>query len=163
MTGERESVCVCVCVCVGRVRFLFLTHVIFSSSLSIIHSLRRRRKGEPRAFLSVSLTQTHTYSHTLTQLYLSGGGRILAVFNLWVGSGRICHPNVRQIARAQKACVFSSHSQVEITTTSLSKAKEKPKRIKLASLVYKFSIVHLRKVMNSCMRAFVSSSAPPST
>lgn len=58
---------------------------------------------------------------------------------------------VSQTAFARKACVFSSHSQVKITKASLSKAKEKPRTIKLASLVRKFSIVHLRKVMNSCM------------
>lgn len=58
---------------------------------------------------------------------------------------------VSQTAFARKACVFYSHSQVKITKASLSKAKEKPRTIKLASLVRKFSIVHLRKVMNSCM------------
>lgn len=68
---------------------------------------------------------------------------------------------VSQTAFARKACVFSSHSQVKITKASLSKAKEKPRTIKLASLVRKFSIVHLRKVMNSCMCPQVPPPTPP--
>lgn len=62
---DRQSVCW------RSYALAFLTHVIFSSSLSIIHSLRQRRKGEPRAFFSVSVT--HTRFQTLTQMYLSSG------------------------------------------------------------------------------------------
>lgn len=74
--------------------------VIFSSSLSIIHSLKQRRKKKsPVPFYSVSLF--FSLSQTC-RCSCQVGGRIFTDLYLWVGSHGLCQSTSAQNEQLQK-------------------------------------------------------------